>query len=95
MEIDTMDNDVGVPEAGMERRAGRHPRNFFAVEGVEHQHGGWRICLFENGAADPNSVERVIDVGPELDAVAYRALVRLAFQHVDRYSMTRLRELGG
>ena len=70
MQVDAVDDDVGMLETGAERRPGRHPRDFVAGQRIEHQHGGRRVGLFEHRCAHADPIERVKDVGAELDAVA-------------------------
>src|SRR5262249_26581631 len=95
MQIDAVDDDVGIFEAGAQRRSGWHPRDLLAVECVDHQRGGWRIGLFQHGIAHADAIERMKDIRPELDAIADSAEGRRAFEHADRLPLARERERGG
>src|SRR5262249_37520094 len=72
-----------------------HPRDLLAVECVDHQHGEWRIGLFQHGIAHANAIERMKDIRPELDAIADSAEGRRAFEHAYRLPLPRKRERGG
>ena len=89
MQIDAMDNDVGISEARLQRRTGRNPHQFAAVERVPHQYGRGRIRYRQNLLHQTYSVEDVKDVRPELDAVADGAEFRRAFEHAHLSSAAR------
>jgi hypothetical protein len=84
MEVDAVDDDIGVLEAGAERHAGRDPRHLLAIEGVEHEDGGRLIRHAHDVGRNAQLFEHVEDVGPELDAIADRTEVGRAFEHLHR-----------
>ena len=57
MQVDAVDDDVGMLEARAERRAGRHAHQLVAGEGVAHQHRGRAIGLLHHRVADADAVE--------------------------------------
>ena len=72
VQVDAVDDDVGMLEPRVERRAGRDARRSrWPSSAVEHQHGlGAEVGLLQHRVADAEPVEHREDVGAELDAVA-------------------------
>jgi hypothetical protein len=95
MHVDAMDDDVGLFEAGVERRAGRNADEFLAVECIEHQQRSRHISDGEHLFAHAEAVEDVKDIGPELDAVADGAEFRRAFEHARGVAAVRQSERRG
>ena len=95
MQVDAVDDDVGMLEARAERRAGRDARQLVAGEGVAHQHRRRAVGLLHHRVGDADAVEHMEDIGPELDAVADGAEFRRAFEHAARDAALRERKRGG
>src|SRR6476646_7685642 len=69
MQVDPMQDDIGIFESLFERGSGRNTHDHAAVDGVEH---GDRIRddrLLEHGLTDAETIEHMKYVGAELDAV--------------------------
>ena len=69
MQIDPMNDDVGVPETGPERSAERKARDLLARIGIDHQAGIRHIALVENRIRDTQPIEHRNHIGAELDAI--------------------------
>ena len=95
MQVDAVDDDVGILEARAERRPGRDAHELLAGEGVTHQRGGRAIRLVHHRVADPDAVQHMEDIRPELDAVADGAEFRRAFEHAALDAVACERERGG
>ena len=95
MQVDPMDDDVGIMEARAQRRPGRDPRDLVAGERIEHQQRGWKIGLCQNRVGDADTRERMKHVGAELNAVADGAERRRAFEHAHRAPVPRQRKRRG
>ena len=80
MQIDAVHDEVGIFEACTERRPGGNPRQFFAVERVQHQESGGRIGDGQHRIAEAETIEDVKHVRPKLDAIADGAEFRRAFK---------------
>ena len=81
MQIDAVNDDVGIFEARAKRRPGRNSHQLLAVERVQHQNGRRRIRNGQHLIDQAEAVEHMEDVGAELDAVADGAEFRRAFEH--------------
>jgi hypothetical protein len=96
MQIDAMNDDVRIFEAGAERRdTGRYPGHLFAVEGVDHHDSGRRVGLLQHRRGHADAVQRVKDVGARLDTETDGAESARAFEHADRPAAARQRQGGG
>ena len=92
MQIDAMNDDVGIFKARAERGTGRDAHQLLAGERVHHQNASRRIRDRQHLLAQAEAVEDVKDVGAELDAVADGAELRRAFEHARRPAAARQSE---
>src|SRR6476660_9923115 len=88
MQVDPMQDDIGIFESLFERGSGRNTHDHAAVDGVEH---GDRIRddrLLEHGLTDAETIEHMKYVGAELDAVTDCTKFRCFFENLDRPSLS-------
>ena len=95
VQVDAVDDDVGVLEPPAERRTGRHAHQLVAGEGIAHQHRWRAVGLLHHRGGDADAVEHVEDVGAELDAIADGAEFGRAFEHPACNAALRERQRGG
>ena len=81
MQVDAMDNDVGIFETGAERSGGRNSHQFIAVERIQHQERGRRIRNGHDLRHQTEAIENMKYVRPELNAIANGAEFGGAFEH--------------
>jgi hypothetical protein len=81
MQIDAVNDDVGVLEACPERCPGRDAHQLLAGERVHHEKRDRRIRGGQHLLGYADAIERMKDVGSELDAVTDGADLRPAFEH--------------
>ena len=89
VQIHPVHDDVRIFEAVAQGRPGGDPRDFLAVERVEHQQGRWGIRRREHLVAQADAVEHVKHVWPELDAIADGAEGWRPFQHAHLLAIAR------
>src|SRR6266702_135182 len=70
MEIDAVNDDVGIFETRPERRAGWNSHQFFAVQRVQQQQSRRRIRYCKDLVHKAETVKDVKNIGAELDAIA-------------------------
>ena len=95
VQIDAVDDDIGIVKARAKRRTRRDPRYFVAVERVEHQESGRKVGLCKHARAHPDAIEHVEHIGPELDAKADRPKRRCAFEDAYAVPVARQGQRGG
>jgi hypothetical protein len=95
VQVDPVNDDVGVPETGPERSAERKARDLLARIGVDHQAGIRHIALVENRISNTKPIEHRNHVGAELDAIADGAEFRRLFENTHAPAGAAQGERGG
>ena len=94
MQVDAVDDDVGILEAGAERRPGRDPRDLVAGQRIEHEHGGRRVGLFEHRCAHADADRAHERRWGRTGCRSRWRRTRRAFEHAHRQAVARERKRG-